>query len=356
MNKTREFLIRMENTLSQELITLRTQTGNLVRYHPFLVNYTMHVVIEVDDYSRRLIASVDQLKSALQKLSTGVLPQELISHFQLALALEHAQDVMMREQPDYELVETEVAHYFKTSNIGYAVEGFDLVVQVPAYIKLKNHPLFDLYRIETIHVPYDVSHGNSHEDGDNSDCAFTKIKLDTHYVASFEDNYILIENTRINECDRLGSVVVCADKFLHANKGSHRCQSALFWEQPMDIALQKCKFEYCHELQPPSTFVSNQTHILLVNVAVPWHIYCNSKSLPHRNRGERYAMVAKASLCDCSIVTSRHVVPPQITESSEEKFILNMSYPLNAAVMYNFKHELGNLSAEFDYYKSKTKK
>ena len=124
----------------------------------------------------------------------------------------------------------------------------------------------------------------------------------------------------------------------------------------MDIVLQKCKFEYYHELQPPSTFVSNQTHILLVNVAVPWHIYCTSKFLPHRNRGERYAMVAKASLCGCSIVTAMHVVPPQITESSEERFILNMSYPLNAAVMYNFKHELGNLNAEFDYYKSMTKK
>ena len=190
MNETREFLSRMENTWSQELITLRTQTGDLVRYHPFLVSYTMRVVIEVDDYSRRLIASVDQLKSALQKLSTGVLQLELISHFQLAQALEHARDVMMKEQPDYESVETEVAHYFKTSNIGYVVEGFDLVVQVPAYIKLKNHPLFDLYRIETFHVPYDVSHGNSHEDGDNSDREFTKFKLDTHYFASSEDNYV----------------------------------------------------------------------------------------------------------------------------------------------------------------------
>ena len=202
----------------------------------------MCVVIEVDEFSHRLIASVDQLSSALQKLGTGVLPEELISHFQLAQALEDARDVMMREQPDYELVKTEVAHYFKTRNIGCAVDRFDLDIQVPAYIKLKNHPLFDLYRIETFHGPYDVSHANSHEDGDNTACAFTKLKLDTHYFTGAEDNYILIDNTRCNEYDRTGSVVVCADIFLHANKGSRSCQSALFWEQPMDIVLQKCKF------------------------------------------------------------------------------------------------------------------
>ena len=66
-------------------------------------------------------------------------------------------------------------------------------------------------------------------------------------------------------------------------------------------------------------------------------------------------MVANASLCCCSIVTAMHVVPPQITECSQEKFLLNMSYPLNAAVLHSFKHELSNLSAEFDYYKSMTK-
>ena len=239
VSKRRLYIKEIAQQWENEVFALRTQTWHLIEWHSYLLSFTLHLSLELDHYSGRVLSLVNRLRKAMHKLSTGVLPKELISHFQLASTIEHARETMVREQPDYELVETKASRYFKASNIGYAVNGFDLVVQVPAYIKLKNHPLFDLYRIETFHVPYDTYHANTHDNKDAAALAYTKFNLDIHYFASSEDNYILIDGTRISQCDRSGTVTVCADNFLHTNKGSHSCQSALFWEQPMDIVLQK---------------------------------------------------------------------------------------------------------------------
>ena len=205
---TRLIIKEMAQQWENKLLAISIQTGQLIDWHSYLASYTMRMSLELDDYSARVLSLVNRLRKAMHKLSTGVLPEELNSHFQLANAIEHARETMVREQPYYELVETKASRYFKASNIGYAENGFDLVVQVPAHIKLKNHPLFDLYRIETFHVPYDTYNANTHDDKDTAALAYTKLNLDTHYFASSEDNYILIDGTRISQCERSGTVAV----------------------------------------------------------------------------------------------------------------------------------------------------
>ena len=101
-----------------------------------------------------ILSELDHFLDALDNLSNNQLSHSVISADVMKVLLNHVQQVLERDYPEYELVVSQVHDFYNLPISTFACKDNTLVIHISFYIKPKNQePLF-LYDIKTIAVPY----------------------------------------------------------------------------------------------------------------------------------------------------------------------------------------------------------
>ena len=97
-----------------------------------------------------ILSELDHFLDALDNLSSNQLSHSVISADVMKVLINHVQQVLERDYPDYELVVSQVHDFYNLSISTFACKDNTLVIHISFYIKPKNQePLF-LYDIKLL--------------------------------------------------------------------------------------------------------------------------------------------------------------------------------------------------------------
>ena len=328
--------------------------SKIEKQNVFIKNVTMalsETIMEMQDsfisvlsYSTKVTACVDQFTyktylyfqaadkilqayyDGILDLMTGRIPRDLINPTELTEILEEATVSLQLHLPDYELLHQSLAHYYKKTDLIYDIVKDHLVVTIPIMIKKKNQKLMPLYQVQTCHVPYVVEEDNLEVEG-----SYTKLRLNHEYIAILEGNFVEFTSVQMDNCVAHDEIWTCDSLLLQTHHSKVSCLAAIYWEHDSEAIKQLCDFDYFHKISPQPTLLESENNILMANLDIPWSFDCQNRNIPMRVKGSRYAVLARNSICGCSILGTSFYIEEKVCKQTLDKIVLR--FPLNAAVM-----------------------
>ena len=303
-----------------------------------LSSFQSAVTSAIDQYAHKVYEcylAADTLLHAyyngILDLMMGKLPRDLISPSQLISILEDTSATLRNSLPDYQLLHTNIAHYYKRTDLVYDVVRNHLIVTIPILIKKGNQKLMPLYRVETCHVPYLVETENKESKG-----SFTKLKLEHDYIAILDSNFVEFTNAQMDDCVNHDEIWTCDSLLLQTHQSKMSCLAAIYWDYDHEIIKGLCNFEYFHNVQPQPQVLESEQQILMANLDTPWSFDCKNRNVPLRVKGSKYAVLTRENICGCSILGMSFYIEEKLCKQTLETIVL--SYPVNAAVLAYHKN------------------
>ena len=358
-SKLSEGLSMLANVTAREIHTLYRQIGTI---RSKLINLTYYVRTSMKTLQKKISDSarleaylsviqltlteyhivvgrmLKELRLVVHNLHLGLLPQTLVTYNQLQTLLDKVGEDIRNKYPGYSLVYKQAEAYYNVRNVIATVLNRTLIVQISAYVKKENQAMFDLYRVESVPVPYNVHRVNQPETGEKS-YSYTQAEIKTPYFAASTEDYMTMSSSLIASCEENNGVYICPDTLIHTHKSQPTCLSAVYWEQSIQEIDKHCQYQYYHDIIPEARILSNYSHYLISNGRIPWTLVCEGQSIPKRKSGERYVLIERAALCQCALVTPVHYVPATLTDCRKETTEIKLLYPYNAIVRYKFAEQ-----------------
>ena len=172
-----------------------------------------------------ILSELDHFLDALDNLSNNQLSHSVVSSDVMLVLIEHVQQVLEMDYPEYELVVSQVHDYYNLPVSTFACKHRTLVIYISFYIKPKNQePLF-LYDIRTIPVPYHMN--EELIDERESKYTYTKLKPTTKILAMGSNTQINLDYEQLVHCVQYNILFICEQMFLEKQVNEHTCESAI---------------------------------------------------------------------------------------------------------------------------------
>ena len=298
-------------------------------------------------FSERLL---NRLTEAFHTLSLGHVPKEMISIVQLDELLSELAFKLKLSHPDYELSVPTATPYYKLDTVLWGIVANTVVINIPINIKEHNMKPFSLFKIQTWHVPVDVTAHNQATDIARPE-SYTKIMPEYKYIGITSNVYVLITETVLESCTKFQNQLHCSNLLVHTDNRAPSCLSLLYHEASLDLITKYCKIKYFYNYIPKPAIFENSEQLLLANVDLSWRIICKSDSFPKPVSGLTYAIIDKSSLCGCQIVIGEnYFVPTERTGCGVSKFELKIRHPINALMVFNLANIIHNFTHNMDMY------
>ena len=326
LDKQGAIIVNLTRDIEKRLLTIELNFAALSRFQAELT-------ASIDQYSHKVYECytateilIDAYYNGILDLMMGRLPRDLIGPSELVAILETANQALRDSLPEYELLHQNLAHYYKKTDLVYDIVQEHLVVTIPILIKKSNQKLMPLFRVETCHVPYQVT-----EDSKEPHGSFTKIKVEHDYIAILDSNFVEFTHAQMDDCIVHDEIWTCDALLLQTHQSKMSCLAAIYWDYDYEVVKGLCNFEYFHNIQPQPTILESDEQILMANLDIPWSFDCKSRNIPLRIKGSRYAVLTRESICGCSILGSSFYIEEKLCKQKLGEIVL--SYPVNAAVM-----------------------
>jgi hypothetical protein len=262
----------------------------------------------LNDLTRLTENLLDNLIESFHELQMGRLPQKLIGMNQLNQLLLELTEELKVSKPNYELASTLSSDYYRSESIIWGIADNNIVINLPVIIVERNSKPFELFEIQTFHVPTDVQTQNEAKYTEPS--SYTKINMEHKYIAIDRDVYILLSDSNLRDCTELQGILYCKDLVIHTHRNAPSCPSTLYWQDDIELIDQYCQVHYYHNIVPTPMVFEDANSIMLTNVASDWRISCDSNSFPHPVTGMTYAIIDKKALCECQMIIGQsHFIP-----------------------------------------------
>ena len=124
--------------------------------------------------------------------------------------------------PDYEPAFTDIYQHYGNSLASFTNTIDDLILQLPILIKLKVQVPMSLYSVDIAPVPPDA------ETCTGAKGEYTQLMPETEYIALTETNYVLLMQTQISLCAKIGYMYYCEYAHLLKKHTEHTCMSAIY--------------------------------------------------------------------------------------------------------------------------------
>ena len=108
----------------------------------------------LDNYDQ-LYTQSEILFNALDSLSTGRLNHHVVSATKLTSYLKHIEQVIELEFPGYEIAMKEINKYYDMNLISFIAKDSVLYLHIPIFLKLRDQPTLELYKVKSLPIPYD---------------------------------------------------------------------------------------------------------------------------------------------------------------------------------------------------------
>ena len=313
--------------LERRTRTLRITTyvlSNMIVYLDKMINM-------FDD----MIQHCDLIINSASMLLQGRLPHTLINPEKLTEILDHSAMVLYQTHPNYMFTFDKVQQYYSMNNVESVMDKDILVIQLAIPIKPKSQKGLTLYQVESIYVPVNMSMESS------TDASYTKLEIDSEYIAVEGNNFIELNNQKLQSCQSFDNTWVCEDILLQSQSKSS-CLMSIFQNADINIIKQLCSFKYIHELKVPPAILSDGYYLVLAGIGLPWYLDCENDNLPLRMKGHKFGIVERSLLCHCSITTPVHFVAPVISNCNRTAQLpkVNIKYTINGAMVAFFNESL----------------
>lgn len=332
--------------LSSRLITTAKWSGVMatVTTQGFILNQA------VNQFQLYLENLLNMLTISFHELEVGKLPNKLVTHSDFEAILQKAGAELYQIHPEYELLSTKASDYYQMTNAIYAIEGYDLLIQIPILLKEKSQGYMDVYNIVSFYVPTSIFRANK-EGVDESELSYTKIALYYQTIAISERSYILMHANQLQDCTFFAGTKVCNSVLLQAHKTVSSCEASFFWNPDVATINRLCNIQYFHNMEVPAQVFETDSLLLLANIRQDWEFQCADDKIPRKQIGKKFSVILKSNLCRCTLIVGNdHYLQQKLTGCSENITEVQIRYPTNSLVLYNLHQITDNLNHGLDYF------
>ena len=136
--------------------------------------------------------------------------------------------------------------------------------------------------------------------------------------------------------------------FIVKHKSSYSCESAIYFNLPMDIIRNNCNFDFYYiKTHVTPTVLDGGDEIILANWTNDKHIICNiNNDIPVKIPSHLYVLVNRSILCNCGIEADNHHLLESLAVCNRKHTKLTMYFTINLAftnyldLMPNFMEQL----------------
>ena len=181
----------------------------------------------LDNYDN-LESKAKILFNALDSLSTGRLNHHVILASDLTTYSKYVEEVFEESYPGYEFTMNQVNHYYDMNKVTY---DSILYVHIPIFLKLKDQPTLDLFKVQSSPIPYDPADLKPSESGEWIG-AYTEVEIEKEYLAMGDEIYLAFDKKELDACKTIGGVYYCQSILLMKHISEHTCESAIYHNRP----------------------------------------------------------------------------------------------------------------------------
>ena len=143
-----------------------------------------------------LMHKLEQIRQALNIMSTENLPITLISSTEVTHVLDQVKTAIQTTNPPNILLFPDLYHHhMKLINLRYD-NGFNLLLEFPTFIELYSQKPFALYHLETVPVPIIDTNTEAN--------VYTWLWPRKDYLAMTEEEYISLTTVELSTCKHTG--------------------------------------------------------------------------------------------------------------------------------------------------------
>ncbi len=300
-------------------------------------------------YSENML---EDLVTSFQSLQMGRLPPQLIDMTQLDLLLQELAHKLSIELPDYEIANTQSSEYYKQESVIWGIVDNTIIVNVPIIITERSSDPFELYEVQSFHVPTDIQEMNEHKNN-REPSSYTRIMLDYTYLAVNKKIYLLLTESNLRDCDDIQGILYSKDLVIHVHRDSPSCLSVLYWQDKIDQVNRYCEVHYFHNIIPHPTVYEDSNNLLVINVGSDWRLACDNEVFPGPIKGMTYALIEKKAICACQLIIGKsYYIPRSITGCTPGLYPIKIKYPVNSLVLWNLRQIMENITDDLNYFKT----
>ena len=199
-NRYLEEMVHMVTVISDEMLELEEKVKQNSEALLYLSNQLTTVIAVQERHMalyQQLLAELDHFMDALDKLSTGSLSHTVIPPHLLKTYLNHVQETLASQYPEYELIMTEVQQYYDLPLCHFDYHENMVGIQIPLYVKHYTQQPLDLYYLQTVPVPYDI-HDSVFKDPREEKVAYTQLSPKHKFLAMSESTTISLDRHQLD--------------------------------------------------------------------------------------------------------------------------------------------------------------
>ena len=274
-----------------------------------------------------LVKELDKMLIGIDNLSSGKISTQLLSASKLREFLDHIEEELGENYPEYKLLFENLYQYYDFSMSYFEFRDNRIVISIPIYIQHFMQETLTIYSLDTVPVPYNM--------GGVDGNAYTWLRPKERYLAINKAMFTEFSDRQLAKCRKLGLTYFCEESLLLTHRGKPDCFVSIF-DKVTDIdTLNQCDFEYYQYLDPAPKIIDSGNDILLSNLDGPWMLYCNQyRELPLELAHSKYAIIKKDQLCKCDLSLGKYFIHENLLRCnhSEEKLKLYKTINMGVAM------------------------
>ena len=303
------------------------------------------------DHYEQLLSKAEILFNALDSLSTGRLNHHVISASNLTCYLKHIEEVIKIDYPNYELAMKNINQYYDMNLVSFIVKDAVLYIHIPVFLKLREQPMLDLFRVSATPIPYDPAEMTPSQTGEWIG-QYTKVNLEKEYLAMGKEIYLTFEQNELDNCKKLAGTYFCENLLLMKHISQHTCASAIYHNRT-DLVPQICSIDYMEGYRPKPELLEGTEYLILIGMPKPWNLYCNKAlDIPVQLKESPLAIIRRKDLCHCAFSAGPYYIHENLLKCEDEHHKLasqvSLFYTINTATADFFQKTMKDIQKNKD--------
>ena len=214
VNSNKRLEILTQHVMHMQVIIYKSiwkisDNANAIRFLAFILGrISANMERNLSKY-QQLLANLDHLIDGVDTLSSGLLSHTVISSGKLAELLEHVKMKLIEHFKKYKLAMTDIHQYYDLPLVKYSYTGDMLILQISIYVKHYPQQTLELFRLQTVPVPYHPIRKPSDENH-----AYTWLKPDHDMLATSSSTYLVLDSKQLPNCKRFSTTYYSENLFL----------------------------------------------------------------------------------------------------------------------------------------------
>lgn len=151
-------------------------------------------------------------------------------------------------------------------------------------------------------------------------------------------HFIEMNEALLEKCSHIGDLHLCYESFLELDNIHLTCLTALYLNASLSVIKEICEVDYIFDpFRPPPEVIHIGSQLILGGLNQPWRYQCVNDRIPTDLDGAPYAVIDRASLCQCRITANNGHLARRVTncEGNPQPY-LKIHYVMNAIVTETF--------------------